>query len=99
MISGGENIYCAEVERALDLHPSVRESAAFGEPDDRLGERVVAVVCLEADQAASEEEILSSLDAHLARYKVPKKLTITHTPLPRNPSGKIIKRQVRGDYT
>ncbi len=98
VISGGENIYCAEVERAIDLHPQIRESAALGEPDERLGERVVAVACLEADGEATEEAVLASLDAHLARYKIPKRIVLTREPLPRNPTGKIIKRQVREIY-
>ncbi len=95
VISGGENIYCAEVEQAINLHPAVRESAAFGEADERLGERLVAIAALEEGQTASSDDILASVAAHLARYKIPKKLLLTRTPLPRNPSGKIIKRQLR----
>ena len=95
VISGGENIYCAEVERAIDQHPAIRESAAYGEPDERLGERVVAVACLEEGADVGHEEVLASLDVHLARYKLPKRLTLTREPLPRNPSGKIVKALVR----
>ena len=95
VLSGGENIYSVEVEQAINLHPAVRESAAFGEADDRLGERLVALAVLEAGQTASSDELLAALPAHLARYKIPKKLLVTRTPLPRNPSGKIIKRQLQ----
>ena len=95
VLSGGENIYCVEVEQAINLHPAVRESAAYGEADERLGERLVALAALEEGQTASSDEILASLPAHLARYKIPRKLLVTRKPLPRNPSGKIIKRQLQ----
>ncbi len=98
VISAGENIYCAEVERAINLHPAIRESAAFGLPDERLGERVVAVASLETGAQADTDEVLTSLDAHLARYKIPRALLITSEALPRNPAGKLIKPQIKEQF-
>jgi len=96
IISGGENIASSEVERAIYEMPQVREVAVVGLPDERWGERPVAVVVL-ADNAALE---LSDLAAHcrtrLAGFKVPKQLVIRDA-LPRNPSGKVLKRVLRSE--
>ena len=96
IISGGENIASSEVERAIYEMPQVREVAVVGLPDERWGERPVAVVVL-ADNAALE---LSDLTAHcrtrLAGFKVPKQLVIRDA-LPRNPSGKVLKRVLRSE--
>ena len=98
VISGGENIYCAEVERALDLHPEVLESAAFGLPDERLGEKLTALVALHPQAQASLQDILAHAAGHLAKHKVPKMVRFSAEPLPRNPSGKILKRDARARY-
>jgi acyl-CoA synthetase (AMP-forming)/AMP-acid ligase II len=94
VISGGENIYCAEVERVLSEHPAVAEAIAFGEPDPRLGERLVAVVVLRPGAEASEEEIKAYAKGRLAIYKVPRSVSFTDTPLPRNATGKV----ARGEF-
>ena len=99
VISGGENIYCAEVERALDLHPEVRESAAFGLPDERLGEKLVAVVVPQSGKVLDEAMLLEHCLQHLTRYKVPKQILVRSDPLPRNASGKTIKRLVKQEST
>ena len=99
VISGGENIYCAEVERALDLHPDVRESAAFGLPDERLGEKLVAVAVPQSGKALDEAMLLDHCLQHLTRYKVPKQILVRLDPLPRNASGKTIKRLVKEEST
>ena len=98
VISGGENIYCAEVERALDLHPGVRESAAFGLPDERLGEKLVALVALHPGALASQQDILAQAASQLTKHKVPKEVRICTEPLPRNPSGKVLKGDARARY-
>ena len=98
VISGGENIYCAEVERVLDQHPSVRESAAFGLPDERLGEKLVATVVPHADGNLTEAALIDHCVSRLAKHKAPKQVRIQRRPLPRNASGKIIKAQVKQDY-
>ena len=98
VISGGENIYCAEVERVIELHPDVRETAAFGLPDERLGEKLVAAAVPHPDRELTEAALLNHCLAHLARHKVPKRVHIQHAPLPRNASGKAVKARIRQHY-
>ena len=98
VISGGENIYCAEVERVLDQHPGVRESAAFGLPDERLGEKLAATVVPHADGHLTEAALIDHCVSRLAKHKAPKQVRIQRRPLPRNASGKIIKAKVRQEY-
>ena len=101
VISGGENIYCAEVERVLMAMPGVREAIAYGVPDTRLGERVAARVVLDAGENCSEDAVKAYCKEHLAIYKVPREVDITHVPLPRTASGKIDRgkflKAVRGE--
>ncbi|MFG3208513.1 acyl-CoA synthetase [Streptomyces tendae] len=93
-VSGGENVYPAEVEDALLSHPAVRECAVVGVPDAIWGEVGHAVVVLEADRRADGPEILAHLRDQLAKYKIPKTVAFADD-LPRTASGKIIKRAVR----
>jgi len=95
VISGGENIYCAEIEQTIDLHPSVMESAAIGRPDDRLGEKLIAVVVPLPGRKVTPEEILDLCREHLAKHKVPKAIIVKTDPLDRIASGKINKRMIR----
>ncbi len=97
IISGGENIYSPEIERVLAEHPSVAEVAIIGVPDDRWGETVKAVVSLKPDTEATEEELIAFCREHLAHYKCPKSVDIIEA-LPRNPTGKILKRDLRKPY-
>lgn len=99
VISGGENIYCAEVERALDVHPDVRESAAFGLPDERLGEKLVAVVVPQPGRAPDEAKLLAHCSEHLTKHKVPRQVHVQQNALPRNASGKTIKRLITQQYS
>ena len=92
VISGGENIYCAEVERALGEMPQVTECAAFGIPDERLGELLVAVV--RAD-GLSEAEVIAWVGERLARYKAPGHVAFVTEGLPRNHVGKADKLAMR----
>ena len=89
VISGGENIYCAEVERVLSDHPEVRDCIAYGLPDERLGERLAVTVVVPAGSALSEDDIKAHCRAHLAIYKVPRVVVLTSEPLPRTASGKV----------
>ncbi len=89
VISGGENIYCAEVERVLFDHPAVREAIAFGVPDSRLGERLVAAVVTQPDADVDEEALKHWCRERLAIYKVPREMEVTQEPLPRTATGKI----------
>ena len=98
VIAGGENIYCAEVERTIDLHPLVLECAAFGVPDDRLGEALVAAVVLLPEARLEADELTAHCLNHLAKHKVPKQIYIQSSALPRNASGKVMKRAVRDLY-
>jgi acyl-CoA synthetase (AMP-forming)/AMP-acid ligase II len=95
VISGGENIYCAEIERVLSEHPAILEAVTFGIPDHRLGEKMIALLRLRDGQSADVESIQAFLGEKLAAYKVPKTILIVDDPLPRNPSGKIPKPKVR----
>jgi acyl-CoA synthetase (AMP-forming)/AMP-acid ligase II len=95
IISGGENIYSIEVERVLAEHPAVAEVAVIGVPDEKWGEVVKAVVSLEGD--ASEKELIAFCRERLAAYKCPKSVDITEE-LPRNPTGKILKKDLRKPY-
>ncbi len=89
VISGGENIYCAEVERVLFDHPAVREAIAFGVADPRLGESLVATVVAHSGIVADEEALKAWCRERLAIYKVPREIEITHEALPRTAAGKI----------
>ncbi|HXT93628.1 MAG TPA: long-chain-fatty-acid--CoA ligase [Trebonia sp.] len=95
IISGGENIYCAEVENALAGHPSVAEVSVVGQPDARWGETPVAFVALRQPATSlSLAELRAEASARLARYKLPTALVILAT-LPRNASGKVLKGELR----
>jgi fatty-acyl-CoA synthase len=95
IISGGENIYPAEVEDALLFHPAVAEAAVIGVPNEKWGEVGRAVVVLRED--ASEHELLSFLESRLARYKIPKSIVFADE-LPKSGAGKILKRHLRESY-
>ena len=97
IISGGENIYSTQVEAAIHQHPAVLESAVFGIPDDTWGEAVKAVVVLKPGQTATEEEIIAEASKHLASYQKPKSVDFVDA-LPKAPTGKILKRDLRDPY-
>ncbi|MFD1541072.1 AMP-binding protein [Nonomuraea guangzhouensis] len=100
IISGGVNIYPAEIENALITHPAVRDVAVFGVPDDEYGEQVKAVVQL-AEDAHATDDLAGALMAHcrdsLAGYKVPRSIDFV-PELPRTPTGKLYKRLLRDPY-
>ena len=95
VLRAGENVYCAEVEGAIYEHPSVHEAAVFGLPHERLGEEVAAVVLPRAGRSLTAAELQEHLAAHLASYKIPTRIAIVTEPLPRNPAGKFLKRELR----
>jgi acyl-CoA synthetase (AMP-forming)/AMP-acid ligase II len=94
IVSGGENIAGSEVERVLYEHPSVLEVAVVARPDERWGEVPVAFVALRPDTSATEDELIEHCRGQLAKFKVPKAVTFIDA-LPRNPSGKVLKRELR----
>ncbi len=97
IISGGENIYPAEVESALCDHPDIAEAAVIGIPDDKWGEAAKAIVVMKPGKTANATDILNFTRERIAGYKTPKSVDFIDA-LPRNPSGKILRRHLRDPY-
>lgn len=97
IVSGGENIYPAEVENALAKDPAVGDVAVIGVPDHRWGEAVKAIVVLRPDADANAAAIIERCRSHIAGYKVPKSVDFVPT-IPRNAAGKILRRDLRAPY-
>jgi fatty-acyl-CoA synthase len=97
IVSGGENIYPAEVENALFSHPDVADAAVIGVPDERWGEAVKAVVVLHAGAEFDPAALIAHCRERIAVYKSPKSVDVVHA-LPRNPSGKVLRRELRAPY-
>ena len=97
IISGGENIYPAEVENVMNGHPAVKEVGVIGIPHQRWGETPMAVVVLRAGQTAEPADLISFTRDRLAHYKCPTSVVIANE-LPRNASGKLLKRELRKLY-
>jgi long-chain acyl-CoA synthetase len=95
VLRGGENVYCAEVEAAIYEHPGVYEAAVFGIPHERLGEEVAAAVYPRPGVDLTVEDLQAHVRERLAGFKVPSRITIVGEQLPRNPAGKILKRELR----
>ncbi len=95
LIRGGENISSVEVEGALFEHPAVTDAAVIGIPDQVLGEEVGAVVHLAPGAKVTEEELKAHVAQRLAGFKVPRRIWFFDEPLPRNPAGKILKRELK----
>ena len=97
VISGGENVYPAEIESVLYEHPSVAEVAVIGVPDERWGEAVAAIVALKPGTSLTLEELREFGGRSLARYKLPSRLHFVEV-LPRNPAGKVLKYELRENF-
>lgn len=97
IVSGGENVYPAEVENVLMAHPAVQEVAVIGVPSERWGETPHAVVVTKQGQTVTRDEIVAFCREHLAHYKCPTSVEVIDM-LPRNPSGKILKRELRAPH-
>jgi len=95
VLRGGENIYCAEVESSIYRHNGVAECCVFGVPDDRLGEEVGVAVVAKPGEALSAEALREHCAAIMAKHKVPRYIWMLDEPLPRNASGKFLKRELR----
>jgi fatty-acyl-CoA synthase len=94
IISGGENVYAAEVEAVFVAHEAVADAALIGQPDDKWGEVGVLVVLPENGRTVSETDLLNHCQGKLARYKIPKRIIFTDA-LPYSPYGKVIKAQLK----
>jgi fatty-acyl-CoA synthase len=97
IVSGAENVYPAEVESAVFAHPAVADVAVIGVPSDRWGEEVKAVVVLKAGTDATAEDIIAFARQRIAAYKTPRSVDFV-AELPRNPSGKVLKTELRAPY-
>ncbi len=98
IVSGGENVYCTEVEDAVYSHPAVLEATVFGIPDERWGEAVHAVVVRREGHQLDETELIAHCRGLIAGYKVPKSVAFQVDPLPKSGPGKVLKRTLRAPY-
>src|SRR5690606_22565103 len=98
IISGGENVYSAEVEQVIYQHPAVAVCAVIAIPDEKWGEAVHAIVVPKQGQTISAEEIITYCRQYIAGYKCPRTVEIRHDPLPMSGAGKILKRELRDPY-
>ena len=97
VLRGGENVYCAEVEAAIYEHTAVHEAAVFGLPHARLGEEVGCAVVAKRGETIDVDELRAHLGEHIASFKIPTVWELRAEPLPRNASGKILKREIRDE--
>jgi long-chain acyl-CoA synthetase len=95
VLRGGENVYCSEVEAAIYRHDAVAEAAVFGVPDERFGEDVAAAVVLRPGTSLTTAELQLFLAETIAKHKIPSTVMFLDEPLPRNASGKFLKRDIR----
>jgi len=98
IVTGGENVYSAEVENAISKHPAVEQVAVIGIPHDTWGEQVHAVVVLRADSKATEAEIIDVARGEIAGYKCPKSVEFRGEPLPLSGAMKVLKRELRASW-
>jgi long-chain acyl-CoA synthetase len=97
LIRGGENVYCVEIEGVLYEHPAVAEAAVIGIPHPTLGEEVGAVITLKPGAKADASELAAFVRERLAAFKVPTKFWFYRSELPRNPAGKVLKKELRDE--
>jgi acyl-CoA synthetase (AMP-forming)/AMP-acid ligase II len=95
IVTGGENVYCGEVEAVIMMHPAVREAAVFGIPDPQWGEVVAACVVAKQGMVLTAENLIGHCRKSLANYKVPRHVEFLETDLPKSSSGKVLKRLLR----
>jgi len=98
IISGGENVYSAEVENVVMGYAPVAMCAVIGTPDEKLGELVTVIVQLKESPAFVEEDLLKHCRASLAGFKIPRKVVVSKDPLPLSGAGKILKHELRRPY-
>ncbi len=96
-ISGGENVYPAEVENVLFQLPEVADAAIIGVPNERWGEVGMAIIVRKADQGLEEDDVIRHCLGRLAKFKVPQSVVFVDS-LPRNATGKVLKRELRARF-
>ena len=99
VIRGGENVYCSEVETVIYNHDAIAEACVFGIPEERLGEEVAAVIVLRPGRSLTEKELQDFLSGTIAKHKIPTKIWFRDEPIPRNASGKFLKRELKKELT
>jgi long-chain acyl-CoA synthetase len=98
IVTGGENVYSAEVEKVIYQHPAVLEAAVFGIPDPQWGELVMAIVTLKLGMTLTAQDLITFCKQSLAHYKVPRRIEFAENELPKSGSGKILKRVLREKF-
>jgi long-chain acyl-CoA synthetase len=98
VLRAGENIYSAEVEASIYELAQIHECAVFGLPHERLGEEVACVIMLKPGMSLTAEDVRAHVAKNLAGFKVPSRIAFVSEPLPRNASGKILKRELRDTF-
>jgi long-chain acyl-CoA synthetase len=95
IVTGGENVYSGEVEAVIYGHPAVREVAVFGVPDPQWGELVMACIVLKPGASLTSDDLTAFCRRSLATYKLPRRVEFSETDLPKNSSGKVLKKTLR----
>ena len=95
VLRGGENVFCSEVEAVIYQHEAIAEAAVFGIPDERLGEEVATAIVLRPGQTLTLEDLQGFLNGRIAKHKIPSRAMFLDQPLPRNASGKFLKKDLR----
>ncbi|MDQ1504627.1 MAG: hypothetical protein QOD57_2354, partial [Actinomycetota bacterium] len=98
IVTGGENVYSAEVENAIASHPDVAQVAVIGIPDEQWGEAVHAVVIPRPGSTVTADEIIAHARSAIAGYKVPKSVSFRDEPLPLSAAMKVLKRELRAPF-
>ena len=98
IVSGGENVYSAEVENAVMNHPAVEQVVVVGIPSEEWGEQVHAEIILKEGHTADEADIIAQTKEYIANYKCPRSITFRTEPFPLSGAGKLLKRDVRAPY-
>ena len=98
IVTGGENVFSAEVESVISTHPAVSAVAVIGIPSEKWGEAVHAIVVLKEGESVIEQELIDHVKPQIANYKCPRSISFRSEPLPLSGAGKVLKRELREPY-